>query len=109
MDKNYFKFNCAEQRILVLPDETSETKTPSGIIIPETAKEGKVHTGRIICVGKGSQDNPMNYSRNQIVVYSEYAGSSLTLDLVEGEETFKHTEFKVMNQTDVWGTLTEML
>ena len=105
MDKKYYKFVPAEQRVLVLPDEGSETRTASGIIIPGTAKEGKAYMGRVICVGNGSADHPMSYVKGQKVVYSEYAGSSLTLDLVEGKETFQATEFKLMNQNDIWGIL----
>ena len=44
-------------RVLVEPIE-AETKTASGIIIPDNAKE-KPQKGKIMAVGKGTKDNPM--------------------------------------------------
>lgn len=38
--------------VLVKP-EAAETKTPSGIIIPDTAKQEKATFGRVIAVGPG--------------------------------------------------------
>lgn len=38
--------------VLIMP-ETAETTTPSGIIIPDTAKQEKTTFGRIIAVGEG--------------------------------------------------------
>lgn len=106
MERKFYKFNPAEQRVLVLPDEGQETKTAGGIIIPDS-KETKPNYGRVIAVGKGCLDTPMAYVPGQYVMYSQYAGTDITLNLVEGAETFDHTLFKVMNQTDIWGTLNE--
>ena len=44
-------------RVLVEPLE-AETKTASGIIIPDTAKE-KPQKGIVIAVGSGTKDNPI--------------------------------------------------
>ena len=44
-------------RVLVEPAE-AETKTASGIIIPDTAKE-KPQKGTVVAVGKGTKDEPM--------------------------------------------------
>ena len=52
MAKINFKPN--EDRVLVEPAE-AETKTASGIIIPDTAKE-KPQKGKIIAVGEGVKD-----------------------------------------------------
>lgn len=38
--------------VLVKP-EAAETKTPSGIIIPDTAKQEKATFGRVVSVGEG--------------------------------------------------------
>lgn len=38
--------------VLIKP-EAAETKTPSGIIIPDTAKQEKSTIGRVIAVGEG--------------------------------------------------------
>ena len=45
-------------RVLVEPKE-AETKTASGIYIPETAKE-KPQQGKVIAVGSGKKDEPMS-------------------------------------------------
>ena len=44
-------------RVLVEPLE-AETKTASGIIIPDTAKE-KPQKGIVVAVGSGTKDNPI--------------------------------------------------
>ena len=44
-------------RVLVEPLE-AETKTASGIIIPDTAKE-KPQKGNVVAVGSGTKDNPI--------------------------------------------------
>ena len=44
-------------RVLVEPIE-AETKTASGIIIPDNAKE-KPQKGKVMAVGKGTKENPM--------------------------------------------------
>ena len=43
-------------RVLVEPSE-AETKTSSGIIIPDSAKE-KPQRGKIVAVGPGTKENP---------------------------------------------------
>ena len=44
-------------RILVEP-AAAETKTSSGIIIPDSAKE-KPQKGTVVAVGSGTKENPM--------------------------------------------------
>lgn len=72
-------------RVIVKP-LAQESKTKSGIIIPDTAKE-KSHRGEIIATGPGKFDdgklNPMTVKVGQIVLYKEYAGDEFKL---EGEE-----------------------
>ena len=62
-------------RVLVEP-AAAETKTTSGIIIPDTAKE-KPQKGTIVAVGKGTKDNPINVSVGDSVLYGKYAGTEL--------------------------------
>ena len=47
-------------RVLVEP-AAAETKTSSGIIIPDSAKE-KPQKGTIVAVGSGTKDNPITVS-----------------------------------------------
>ena len=62
-------------RVLVEP-AAAETKTSSGIIIPDTAKE-KPQKGTIVAVGKGTNDNPITVSVGDSVLYGKYAGTEL--------------------------------
>jgi len=97
-------YKPAEQRIMVLPEENKERKTASGIIIPGTADDKRPEMGIIVRAGKGDIDNPMAYSVGERVMYSQYSGLEVKLDLVNSGE---HV-FKVMNQMDVMGTIAKV-
>ena len=62
-------------RVLVEPSE-AETKTSSGIIIPDSAKE-KPQRGKIVAVGPGTKENPVTLKAGDIVLYGKYAGTEL--------------------------------
>ena len=73
-------------RVLIQPLE-AETKTASGIIIPDTAKE-KPQEGTIVAVGPGRMTDdgnrvPMELETGDTVVYSKYAGTEYKQDDVE--------------------------
>ena len=65
-------------RVLVQPKE-AETKTASGIYIPDTAKE-KPQQGKVIAVGPGKKDEPMEVKVGDEVLYGKYAGTEVTVD-----------------------------
>ena len=65
-------------RVLVEPME-AETKTASGIIIPDTAKE-KPQKGKVVAVGPGTKDEPMTVSVGDTVLYGKYSGTELKFD-----------------------------
>ena len=65
-------------RVLVEPIE-AETKTASGIIIPDNAKE-KPQKGKIMAVGKGTKDNQMTVKVGDLVLYGKYSGTELKLE-----------------------------
>ena len=65
-------------RVLVEPLE-AETKTASGIIIPDTAKE-KPQKGNIVSVGPGTKENPVTLKHGMTVLYGKYSGTELKLD-----------------------------
>jgi chaperonin GroES len=72
-----------EDRILVRPEEASET-TISGIVIPDTAKE-KPQEGTVLAVGPGKRSDtgdliPMEVKEGDRVIYSKYGGTEITLD-----------------------------
>jgi len=62
-------------RVLVEP-AAAETKTSSGIIIPDTAKE-KPQKGNIVAVGPGTKDNPITVKVGDTVLYGKYSGTEL--------------------------------
>jgi chaperonin GroES len=65
-------------RVLVEP-QAAETKTASGIIIPETAKE-KPQRGKVVAVGNGKKDHDMTVKVGDIVLYGKFAGTELKHD-----------------------------
>ena len=65
-------------RVLVEPKE-AETKTASGIIIPDNAKE-KPQKGTVVAVGNGKKDEPLTVKVGDNVLYGKYGGTELKLD-----------------------------
>lgn len=70
-------------RVVVEPIEKEE-RTPSGIILPETAKE-KPQEGRVIAVGPGrlndqGQRIPLDIKEGDRVIFAKYAGTEVKLD-----------------------------
>ncbi|MBQ6437112.1 MAG: co-chaperone GroES [Bacteroidales bacterium] len=77
-------------RVLIEAKE-AETKTASGLIIPDTAKE-KPQQGTVIAVGNGKKDEPMELSVGDEVLYGKYAGTEITVD---------GKKYLIMRQSDV--------
>lgn len=65
-------------RVVIEPKE-AETKTASGIFIPDTAKE-KPQQGTIVAAGPGKKDEPMEVKVGDEVLYGKYAGTEVTVD-----------------------------
>lgn len=65
-------------RVLVEPVE-AETKTASGIIIPDNAKE-KPQKGKVVAVGTGKKDEPLTVKAGDMVLYGKYSGTELKLE-----------------------------
>lgn len=81
-------------RVLVEPKE-AETKTASGLYIPDTAKE-KPQEGKVIAVGPGKKDEPMEVKVGDEVLYGKYAGTEVT---VEGKK------YLIVKQSDILAIL----
>lgn len=93
------KFRPLHDRVLLRRVEQEE-KTAGGIIIPDTAKE-KPMEGEIVAVGSGHRDEngkvtPLDVKAGDIVVFSKWAGTEVTID---GEEML------VMKESDLIGVL----
>ena len=77
-------------KVIVEPVE-AETKTASGIIIPDSAKE-KPHKGVVIATGKGKNDEPMEIKAGDTVLFGKYSGTEIHID---------DKKYLVMNQSDI--------
>jgi len=80
--------------VLIEP-QAAETKTASGIIIPETAKE-KPQKGKVVAVGNGKKDYDMTVKEGDMVLYGKYSGTELKL---EG------TDYLMMREDDILGII----
>ena len=72
--------------VLIKPLE-EESKTPSGIVLPESAKE-KPQIGQIMAVGPGQTDDdgkkvPMQVKVGQKVIYKKWGGNEVRIDREE--------------------------
>ncbi|MDP5045115.1 MULTISPECIES: co-chaperone GroES [unclassified Leeuwenhoekiella] len=77
-------------RVLVEPT-AAETKTASGLYIPDTAKE-KPQQGKVIAVGNGKKDHDMTVKVGDTVLYGKYSGTELKLD---------GTDYLIMREDDI--------
>lgn len=77
-------------KVIVEPIE-AETKTASGIIIPDSAKE-KPQKGVVIATGKGKNDEPMEIKAGDTVLFGKYSGTEIHID---------DKKYLVMNQSDI--------
>ena len=64
-------------RVVIEPKE-AETKTASGLYIPDTAKE-KPQEGTVLAVGSGKKDEPMEVKVGDNVLYGKYGGTEVTV------------------------------
>jgi chaperonin GroES len=77
-------------RVVVKAAE-AETKTASGIIIPDTAKE-KPQRGTVVAVGTGKKEEPMTVKNGDTVLYGKYAGTEINIEGVE---------YLIMRESDI--------
>lgn len=84
------KIQPLSDRVLVQPQE-AETKTASGIFIPDSAKE-KPQQGKVVAVGKGKKDHPMTVKVGDVVLYGKYSGSELK---------FEGKDYLIMREDDI--------
>jgi chaperonin GroES len=76
---------------VVIEPSTAETKTASGIIIPDNAKE-KPQKGTVVAVGNDSKDETPTVKVGDTVLYGKYAGTELKL---EGKD------YLIMRESDI--------
>ena len=81
-------------RVVIEPKE-AETKTASGIYIPDTAKE-KPQQGTVIAAGPGKKDEPMEVKVGDVVLYGKYAGTEVTVE---------EKKYLIVKQSDILAIL----
>jgi len=77
-------------RVLIEPTP-AETKTASGLILPDSAKE-KPLTGTVVAAGNGTKENPITVKIGDKVLYSKYAGTDFE---------FEGKDYLIMRETDI--------
>ena len=95
------KLRPLADRVVVEPMEGEEV-TPSGILLPETAKE-KPQQGKILAVGQGRRDDdgkliPMDVKVDDKVLYAKYAGTEVKID---GKKLL------ILKESDILAVLTD--
>ena len=93
------KFKPLHDRLLLKPI-TAETRTKSGIIIPDTAQE-KPQQGEVVAVGKGKRMEdgrlePLGVKVGDKVIYGKWSGTEVKLDGVD---------MVILKEEDLFGVL----
>ena len=83
-------------RVVVRPLDEEDMKTPSGIYIPDTAKE-KPQEGEVVAVGPGELNEKgdrieIDVNKGDKVIYSKYGGTEIK---IEG------TEYLILSSRDI--------
>jgi chaperonin GroES len=79
-----------EDRVLVEPEEPEESRTKSGIIIPDTAKE-KPRTGKVIEVGT-DEELAENIKVGDKIVFAKFTGD---------EFEFEDKKYLIVSRSDI--------
>ena len=85
------KFKPLGDRALVKLVEREET-TPSGIVLPDTAKE-KPQTAEVVAFGEGEE---VKVSEGDVIVFAKYSGTEISLD---GED------YMILDADDILGVV----
>ena len=82
-------------RVVVKSKDDDDATTPSGLVIPDTAKE-KPQLGEVLAVGPGDfQDGeriPIDVAVGDMVVYSKYGGT---------EVKYENEEYLILSSRDL--------
>jgi chaperonin GroES len=96
------KFRPLHDRVVVKRVD-AESKTASGIIIPDTAKE-KPSEGEVVAVGPGGRDEagkliPIDVKAGDRVLFGKWSGTEVKIDGIE---------YLIMKESDIMGVLLEI-
>ncbi|HMV15255.1 MAG: co-chaperone GroES [Chitinophagales bacterium] len=76
---------------VVVKAAAAETKTKSGIIIPDSAKE-KPQKGEVVAVGPGKKDEPTTVKVGDTILYGKYSGTEINVD---------GNDYLIMRESDI--------
>jgi len=98
MAKETISIQPLSDRVVVKPvDKDDLSKSPSGIIIPDTANKEKPERGTVVAVGPGKYENgeylPMTVKIGDNVLFSKYGYDEVK---IEGNEYYILTEASVL-------------
>src|SRR5690606_31354452 len=98
-ESHEMKFRPLHDRVLVRRIE-EDSKTPGGIIIPDTAQE-KPQQGEVVAVGPGARGEdgkiqPLDVKKGDRILFGKWSGSEVKID---GEELL------IMKESDILGVL----
>jgi chaperonin GroES len=90
-----FNLHPLSDRVWIEPVEREEV-TPSGIVLPETAKE-KPQEGKVLAVGPGARNEkgeriPLDVKVGDRVLFAKYAGTEVKQD---------STKYLIMRENDI--------
>ncbi len=88
------KIKPLADRVVVEPI-AAETKTASGLYIPDSAKE-KPQQGKVVAVGKGTKEEPTTVKVGDTVLYGKFAGTELKLD---------GNDYLIMRESDIFAII----
>lgn len=91
-----FSLKPLADRVVIEP-MAAETKTASGLYIPDTAQE-KPQKGKVLAVGTGTKDEEMKVKVGDIVLYGKYAGTEININA---------DKYLIMRQSDILAIIEE--
>ena len=86
---------------LIVKIDVAEKRTAGGLYIPDTAQVSGNYRGQVLAVGRGSTSKkgffrPMDVRAGDEILFSEYAGSKMTID---------GFDVLILRETDVLGVV----
>jgi chaperonin GroES len=85
-------------RVLVKPDIAGDERSPSGIIIPDTARKEKPERGEVVAVGDGKRSEkgeliPLRVKKGDTIIFSKYGYDEVKIG---DEEYYIVTESNIL-------------
>lgn len=89
-------------RVLVKPEVAAQEVSPSGIIIPDTARKEKPEWGRVVAVGEGKRTDsgslmPVRVNVGDTVMFSKYGFDEIKIN---------DEEYYVVSESSILAILT---